>query len=116
MKRYLIMLALFGALHAQEPVNVDNDQYSVRADELTQLANERRKAEHKDSELPEGWQIDINTASIAQLDSLPRVGEATAHKIINGRPYRDMVDVVAKKNGVGPYTAAQIEQYLIWKE
>jgi competence protein ComEA len=39
----------------------------------------------------------INSASEAELDSLPGVGPATAQKIISGRPYSDIADLTSKK-------------------
>jgi competence protein ComEA len=41
--------------------------------------------------------ININTASLAELDRLPRIGEVTAQKIISGRPYQTINDLVTKK-------------------
>lgn len=42
-------------------------------------------------------QIDINSASESDLDSLPGVGLATANKIIAGRPYASIQDLLNKK-------------------
>lgn len=42
-------------------------------------------------------QIDINSASADTLDSLPGVGLATAQKIIAGRPYSNVEELLAKK-------------------
>ncbi len=42
-------------------------------------------------------QININTASSDQLDSLPGIGPVTATKIINGRPYNDLNELVSRK-------------------
>lgn len=41
--------------------------------------------------------ININTASGAELDVLPGVGPVTAKKIISGRPYNRVEDLVNKK-------------------
>ncbi len=42
-------------------------------------------------------QININSASISELDTLPGVGPATAQKIIDGRPYQSIDDLLNKK-------------------
>ncbi|OGG13975.1 hypothetical protein A3D77_03235 [Candidatus Gottesmanbacteria bacterium RIFCSPHIGHO2_02_FULL_39_11] len=41
--------------------------------------------------------VDINIASSAQLDTLPGVGEVTANKIISGRPYDKIEDLLNRK-------------------
>lgn len=41
--------------------------------------------------------ININTASVAELDRLPRIGAVTAQKIISNRPYQSLNDLVTKK-------------------
>jgi competence protein ComEA len=45
--------------------------------------------------------VNLNTASQAELESLPRVGPAMAKRIIQGRPYRNLEDL-DKVKGVGP--------------
>ena len=41
--------------------------------------------------------ISINSASKEQLDTLPGVGEVTAQKVIDGRPYQTIEELVSKK-------------------
>ena len=41
--------------------------------------------------------MDINTASAKDLASLPKIGEARAKAILNGRPYNGKDDLINKK-------------------
>ena len=41
--------------------------------------------------------ININTASATDLDSLPGIGTVTSQKIIDGRPYAQIEDLLVKK-------------------
>ena len=42
--------------------------------------------------------ININTASVSELDVLPGVGQVTADKIIANRPYTSLEDLINKKS------------------
>lgn len=44
-----------------------------------------------------GEMININSASTDELDKLPGVGAVTAGKIIDGRPYRKIEDLLERK-------------------
>lgn len=41
--------------------------------------------------------ININNATIDELDSLPGIGKTTAEKIINNRPYQNIEELLTKK-------------------
>lgn len=51
----------------------------------------------KSASASQGNLIDINTASVSQLEMLPGIGDAYAKKIVAGRPYAKKSDLVRKK-------------------
>ncbi|MGE5603910.1 MAG: helix-hairpin-helix domain-containing protein [Nitrososphaerales archaeon] len=51
--------------------------------------------------------INLNTATLAELDTLPEVGPKTAQLIVDGRPYAQVEDLL-KVKGIGPATLAKI--------
>jgi competence protein ComEA len=52
--------------------------------------------------------INLNTAEMEELDKLPSIGAVTAQKIISGRPYSNLQELVDKKI-LGPSTFEKIQ-------
>jgi DNA uptake protein ComE-like DNA-binding protein len=59
---------------------------------------------------PPAAKVDVNTATQQQLEALPGIGEATASKIIAGRPYKSVSDL--SKAGVSASTIDKARPYL----
>jgi competence protein ComEA len=54
--------------------------------------------------------VNINTATLAELDTLPGIGPKTAQLIVDGRPYATVDDLLRVK-GIGPATLAKIKPF-----
>lgn len=52
--------------------------------------------------------VNLNTATLEELDTLPGVGPKTAQLIVDGRPYATVDDLLRVK-GIGPATLAKIK-------
>jgi len=59
--------------------------------------------------------IDINSASKTQLVSLPGIGEIHAQEIIDGRPYREKLDLV-RRNILSQKTYDEISDRIIARQ
>jgi competence protein ComEA len=58
--------------------------------------------------------VDINTATLAELDTLPGVGPSTAQRIIDGRPYGSIADLMRVK-GIGQATFDKLKEHITVK-
>lgn len=55
--------------------------------------------------------VNINSASQSQLEALPAIGPVTASKIVNGRPYNSVEELLTKKV-VGKSTFEKIKELI----
>lgn len=55
--------------------------------------------------------VNINTATQQELETLPDIGPAKAVKIIAGRPYASVEDLL-RVNGIGEYTLESLKPFV----
>ena len=55
--------------------------------------------------------VNINTATQAELETLPDIGPAKAATIIAGRPYGSVEDLL-RVNGIGEYTLDSLKPFV----
>ncbi len=72
-------------------------------------------AGHWDQALAASRQIDVNTASVAELERLPGIGPTLARRIVADRqahgPFTAVEDL-SRVDGIGPKTSAALEGYI----
>ncbi len=84
------------------------------------LPTERHEQRKEDAELemaaetvksPTAFMINPNSAARDELMKIPGVGEVTANRIIGGRPYKTLADLL-NVEGIGPKSLERLTPYL----
>lgn len=58
--------------------------------------------------------VHINTATLAQLETLPGIGPKLAREIIKHRPYKNAQELQSKVKGIGPAVWKKIAPYVLF--
>lgn len=58
--------------------------------------------------------VHINTATLAQLETLPGIGPKLAQEIIKHRPYKNAQELQSKVKGIGPAVWKKIAPYVLF--
>lgn len=88
--------------------------YAARLSEGAPQVVYTASLEEVEDQSQDSLQIDINSASVEELDELPEVGPSTAESIIEYRQANGQftsVDELEEVPGIGPTTLEQIEPF-----
>jgi len=66
-------------------------------------------------EKKEAEKIDINSATLKALITLPGIGEVIAQRIIDARPYEKPEELIEKVKGIGEKTYEKIKDLIVAK-
>ena len=106
-----VILGVFVYLFARAYQVSSNMEAEMRrqSDETDTLA---KQFESNAEKLARIEPLDVNSATLEQLDLLPQVSPKTAESIIENRPYESL-DQLIRANGIGKVRLALIRKHLI---
>jgi competence protein ComEA len=59
--------------------------------------------------------VNVNTASLKALETLPGIGPKIAAEIIKNRPYKNGKELQTKVKGIGPKVWQDIQKFVLFK-
>ena len=110
MNRRISLRMLLLALALISTAGLNQVQWAVAQSAAQSAATSAAKQAKSAADL-----LDINTASVAQLKSLPGIGDTYAQKIVAGRPYTRK-DQLVQKNIIPQATYSKIAPLIIAKQ
>ena len=107
--RLVAVFALIGVIGFGLPV------IALSADAKAPVKKEKAASAGKTAGKTAGDLLDINSASVEQLQALPGIGEAYSKKIVENRPYKGKDELVRKKV-IPQATYDKIKEQIIAKQ